>query len=217
MTTHALPSGRELADRVGTAIDATGWSPRRGDRTRRLKQRVWELGFDLASECGVALYPFAGKLGHDLADDARGRLEARSAHFWPYPEEHSTLTEWAYDVAWATFGGEYTAYSDDRDTAERVPSFERLVLALESELAPRRWDVLTDLNKLLCARADLRVMVWDRDALEDGFELVEPRLRAAAGADEGWWLLSGWGKGGFEHRVYPDAAPQGVSATAGTQ
>ena len=38
-------------------------------------------------------------------------------------------------------------------------SFERPVLALESELAPRRWDVLTDFNKLLCARADLRVMV----------------------------------------------------------
>lgn len=94
-------------------------------------------------------------------------------------------------------------------TAERVPSFERLVLALESELNPRwpRWHVLTDFHKLLCARADLRVMVWDRDALEDGFELVEPRLRAAAGADEGWWLLSAWGKGGFEHRVHPDAAP----------
>ena len=216
MATHALPSARELADRVRTAIDATEWSPRRRDRTRQLKQRVWKLGFDLASECGVVLYPFAG-LGLDLADYARGRLEERSAHFWPKRQEHSTLTEWAYDVAWVKLSGEYTAYSDDRDTAERVPSFERLVLALESELTPRRWDVLTDLNKLLCARADLRVMVWDRDALEDGFELVEPRLRDAVGADEGWWLLSGWGKGGFEHRVYPDAAPQGVSATAGNQ
>ncbi len=203
--THALPSARELADRVTTALDATEWSPRRRDRTRHLKQRVWELGFDLASECGVTLYPFAG-LGNDLADYAGGRLEQRSAHFYPHPEEHSTVKEWAYDVAWATFGGEYTAYSDDRHTAERVPPFERLVLALESELAPSRWDVLTDLNKLLCARADLRVMVWDRDALEDGFELVEPRLRDAVGGDEGSWLLSGWGKGGFEHRVYPGAA-----------
>ena len=102
MATHALPSARELADRVRTAIDATEWSPGRRDRTRRLKQRVWELGFGLASECGVALYPFAG-LGPDLADYARGRLDERSAHFWPYPEEHSTRKEWAYDVAWATF------------------------------------------------------------------------------------------------------------------
>ncbi len=156
---HALPSARELADRVTTALDATEWSPRRRDRTRHLKQRVWELGFDVASECGVALYPFAG-LGNDLADYAGGRLEQRSAHFYPHPQEHSTVKEWAYDVAWATFGGEYTAYSDDRHTAEQVPFFDRLVLALESELEPRRWDVLTDLNKLLCARADLRVMVW---------------------------------------------------------
>ena len=207
METHTLLPANELAARVRTAMDATEWSPRRGDRTRRLKEGVWKLGFDLASECGVALYPFAGKLGADLAGYARGRLAERSAHFWPYPEEHSTLKEWAYDVAWATFGGEYTAFANDRDTAGRVPPFQRLVLALESELAPRRWDVLTDLNKLLCARADLRVMVWDRDALGDGFELVEPRLRTAAGADAGWWLLSGWGKGGFEHRVYPGATP----------
>ena len=123
------------------------------------------------------------------------------------PEEHSTLNEWAYNAAWATFVGEYMAYSDDRQTAERVPSFERLVLALESGLAPRRWDVLTDFHKLLCARADLRVMVWGRDELECAFGLVEPRLRDAAGAEEGWWLLSGWGKGGFEHRVYPNGAP----------
>ncbi len=42
---------------------------------------MWELGFDLASECGVALYPFAGKLGPDLFGYGRGRLEERSAHF----------------------------------------------------------------------------------------------------------------------------------------
>ncbi|MCY4640063.1 MAG: hypothetical protein OXC94_06955 [Chloroflexi bacterium] len=74
-----------------------------------------------------------------------------------------------------------------------MPPFERLVLALDSELVPRRRDVLTDFNKLLCARADLRVMVWDRDPLEDGFELLEPRLRETVGAGEGWWLLSAWG------------------------
>ena len=122
MATDALPSARELADRVRTAMDATEWSPRQGDRTRRLKQRVWELGFDIASEYGVPLYPFAG-LGPRLDDHARGRLEARSAHFWPYPEEQSTLKEWAYDVAWAKFGAEYQAHSDDRHTPERVPSF----------------------------------------------------------------------------------------------
>ena len=49
-------------------------------------------------------------------------------------------------------------------------------------------------------------MVWDSDAIEDGFELLEPRLREAVGVDEGWWLLSGWGNDGFEHRVYPGCA-----------
>ncbi len=208
MEMHALPSASELSDRVRAAIDATEWFPRPRDRTRQLKQRVWQLGFDLASEYGVALYPFAA-VGPDLADYARGRLEERLAHFWPYPEEQSTLKEWVYDVAWATFGGEYAAYSDDRHTAERAPVFERLVLALESELNPNwpRWHVLTDFNKLLCARADLRVMVWDGDALDDGFELLEPRLPEAVGADEGWWLLSAWRSNGFEHRVYPRATP----------
>ena len=204
MTTGALPSTDELMDRVMTAMEEIVWSRERGERTRNLKQRVWTLGFELARECGAALYPFAG-LGSDLADSARGYLEERFAHFWPFPEEQSTLKEWAYDVAWVKFDGEYAASSDDRHTAERVPSFERLVLALESELNPRwpRWHVLTDFNKLLCARADLRVMVWDIDALGSGFELMESRLREAAGSNEGWWLLSGWGKGGFEHRPIP--------------
>ena len=206
METHQLPSTRELAERVTSAMNATEWSPRLGDRTRKLKQRVWKLGFDIASECGAALYPFAG-LGSDLAEYARARLDERSAHFWPKHQEHSTLKEWAYDVSWAKFGGEYTDYSDDRHTGERVPYFERLVLALESELTPRRWDVLTDFHKLLSARADLRVMVWDGDAIDDGFELLEPRLLEAVGADEGRWLLSAWRSNGFEHRVYPRTTP----------
>ncbi|MCY4638933.1 MAG: hypothetical protein OXC94_01140 [Chloroflexi bacterium] len=86
MAAHALPSGRELADRVRSALDATEWSSKGGDRTRRLKQSVWELGFDVASECGMALYPFAG-LGNDLAGYARGLLEQRSAYFYPHLQE----------------------------------------------------------------------------------------------------------------------------------
>ena len=46
--------------------------------------------------------------------------------------------------------------------------------------------------------------MWPRDKAEDGFDLLEPRLRAAAGWDEGWWLLSGWAGDGFRHRVYSD-------------
>ncbi len=66
-------------------------------------------------------------------------------------------------------------------------------------------------------------MVWDRDALEDGFELLEPRLRDAFGGDDGWWLLIGWGRGGFEHRSRagastggaPSGAPSSVCMEAG--
>lgn len=54
------------------------------------------------------------------------------------------------------------------------------------------------------------------DALADGFDLVEARLREAAGADEGWWLLSGWGRDGFEHRVHPGATPTARASVART-
>ncbi len=70
----------------------------------------------------------------------------------------------------------------DRNEADHVLCSRRVALALESELTLRRWDVLTEFNTLLYARVDPRPMLWDSDALEDGFELMGPRPREAAGA-----------------------------------
>ena len=208
MTPQPLPDTPTLIERVkGAMRDAHAeWRGGR-KRTAALKWQVWKLGFVL----GVPdLYPMA-RLGKDAAGYAEKALAAREAHFWPHPEEHSPLKEWLYDVAWAEFDGEYHYYTDDRDTAWQVPNFKRLVLALESELADGpggrewpMWHVLTDFHKLLAARAELRVLVWPRDKFSDGFALLEPRLRKADGWKQGWWLLSGWGKDGFEHRVYHD-------------
>ena len=191
--------------------------------------QAWRLGFAIASESGVALYPtrkleWRGRYNREDAErserDAGRWLGERGARFWGRAgdnkfHEHSTLKEWLYDVAWVEFDREYGFDGEGRAVEDfsghGVPAFRRLVLALESELAngpggPKwpMWHVLTDFHKLLAARAGLRVLVWPLDKVEDGFDLLEPRLRAADGWDEGWWMLSGWAADGFRHRVYGD-------------
>ena len=218
MTPQPLPDTPTLIERVkGAMRDAHAeWKAAEergesglGDKaTQALVRRVWELGFD-----HPCVYPRATASWSGAKKFARERLREREgAHFWSRDRdrEHSTLKEWLYDVAWVEFGGEYAFLKKDRHTADHVPNFKRLVLALESELNSRwpRWHVLTDFNKLLAARAELRVMVWNHRprAFPDGFALLEPRLRKANGANEGWWLLSPWSDddGFSEHRVYHD-------------
>ena len=218
MTPRALPPAPDLVERLKTAMAAAHEDWRAGgNQTRILKRQVWNLGFDL----GVPnLYPVAGQLGKDAEAYAESALEARGARFWGRAgdnkfHEHSQLKEWLYDVSWVEFDREYGFDGEGRrvdDHSERaIPAFGRLVLALESELANGpggrewpMWHVLYDFHKLLAARAELRVLVWPLDKVEDGFELLEPRLSAADGWDEGWWLLSGWAADGFRHRVYRD-------------
>ena len=189
-----LPATLELVKRVKSAMDEAHleWenaSPRSaGLGTRALKRRIWEIGFEFPR-----VYPTAHGLGRGAAADARSNLEARPAKYWPPPEEHSTLKEFQYDVAWVEFRAEY------KDN--QVSPFKRLVLALESELH-NEWEVLLDFHKLLCARAELRVMVWDADRVPDAQRTLEHRLGRAEGAEDGYWLLSGWNTGGFEHAIY---------------
>ncbi len=215
MSASTLPDAPELIERIKRAMDAAHAEWQAGTkRSDAIKSHVWKLGFDLADECRVPLYPFASsvKATRDEAGEyARDRLERRRGHFWPYPEEHSVLKEFHYDVTWVEFSGEYTGFGadrHDRNTPKHFPAFRRLVLALESELSGGpasgwpRWQVLFDFNKLLCARADLRVMVWPKDKIEEGVTLLESRLQSAAGWDAGSWLLSGWGNDGFEHVAY---------------
>lgn len=206
MTGSTLPETPVLIERIKCALGLAhaDWETN-GKATRALKYRLWMLGFDLADECGVPLYPFANGLSDQADEDhARRRLEERGAHFWGRAngraEEHSVLREFTYDVAWAEFDSEYKG-----DAV--VPSFRRLVLALESELQ-NEWEVLFDYHKLLSARADLRVMVWDLNRLDDGFDLLDTRLRQADGWDDGYWLLSGWSRGGFEHVEYHNGERQ---------
>ena len=217
MTPQPLPGTPTLIGRVMDAMDAAHeeWKSR-GSATTTLKTHIWRLGFEIARECGAALYPYAGSLGQERDCYAQVSLQERGAYFWgrdkrDSAEEHSTIREFQYDVAWAEFDDEYPCYADDRDTAWQVPNFKRLVLALETELnPPYRWNVLYDFHKLLAARAELRVMVWNHRprAFPDGFDMLVPRL-CANGANEGWWLLSPWSDDGFrEHRVYHNGKRQ---------
>ena len=221
MTVTVLPPTPELIERLKSAMGEAHEEWQAGvKQTDALKSQLWKLGFELADECGGHLYPFASSVKatrSDAGDYAQKRLERRGAYFWRYPEEHSVLKEFNYDVTWAEFGGEYTDFGDDlndRLTPEHFPPFKRLVLALESELSGGpaaswpRWQVLFDFNKLLCARAELRAMVWPRDKIEEGVGLLESRLREADGWIDGYWLLSGWGRDGFEHVVYDNGERQ---------
>ena len=191
----ALPTTPELIEHIKSALDKAhndweGAMPRSASAgTRALKRRVWEMGFDYEG-----VYPTAHGLGADAEDIAAERLLARRASFWGVGTEHSTLREFQYDVAWV----EYDAEFDDRE----VPQFKRLVLALETEFGGER-EVLLDFHKLLCARAELRVMVWWQYNFPDGYDALAPRLREARNWAEGHWLLSAWDDDdGFTHRAY---------------
>ena len=185
--------------------------------TRMLTRRVWELGFDLDVP---HLYPMVSASSWDGAEEyARTRLEQRGSLLWPtqHEKEHSPLTEFQYDVAWACFDRDYdkSDFITYHEGSCVAPHFQRLVLALESELAngPKGPTgipglVLYDFNKLLCARADIRVMVWPSDKIDEGVGLLESRLLQAEGWNEGSWLLSGWGRDGFEHVEYHNGQRQ---------
>ena len=184
----------ELTERIKSAMHEAHneWEravPRRaGVGTQALSRRIWEMGFDYEG-----VYPTGHGLGADAEDVANKRLSNRGASFSEATAGHSPLGEFQYDVAWLEFAGEY------KD--EQMPSFRRLVLALESEFGDER-AVLFDFHKLLCARAELRVMVWYPKELPDDYKELVPRLRAAGDWAAGHWLLSAWSDDGFTHEEY---------------
>jgi hypothetical protein len=166
------------------------WRTTRGDPTSILKRCVWDIGFEFRH-----VYPSAHGLDATADDFARNALGQRGARFWGSGEEHSPVKEFQYDVAWVEYADEYRG--------DEVPQFKRLVLALESEFS-REWEVVLDFHKLLCARADLRVMVWYPTKFASGHQKLQRRIRDAGEWGEGQWLLSAWGDGGFTHRCYPE-------------
>ena len=190
-----LPTTPELIERLTAAMDgahrewAAAASPSATIGTRALKRHIWEIAFDYPR-----VYATANELGDGAEAFVAKKLAARSASVTAANVRHSPLGEFQYDVAWVELDDEYRSEAVS-------PTFRRLVLALESEFGPER-AVLFDYHKLLCARADLRVMVWDADRFRNGRPILEDRLGQAEGADDGYWLLSGWGADGFRHACY---------------
>ncbi len=207
MTATVLPDTAVLIERIQRAMEDAHaeWD---GDRaakgrgsqevaTRAVVRRVWEMGFDYPH-----VYPRANGLGEGAQEEAELRLSRRGSSHWTWDPgtEHSALKEFQFDVSWTAYAGEYKG-------EDEVPAFDQLLLALESEFAGE-WGVLYDFDKLLCSRADLRVMVWGESYGQAGLTELPHRLAAANGGDEGWWLLSYWDPGGFEHRVYHNGQRQ---------
>ncbi len=158
------------------------------------------MGFEFAR-----MYPRANGLGDQAQETAECRLGMRHGSCWtwdPRKRDHSALKEYSFDVSWVEYGDEYRGSTlGDLE----IPDFKRLFLAFETELGNRA-AVLYDFDKLLCARAELRILLWDssrstRNYLHSHEKLIE-RLRGADGGREGYWLLSGWDSDCLEHRVY---------------
>lgn len=221
-----LPKTSEVIGLVKSAMDKAHEECQAGVKpTDALKSQVWKLGFDFEHVYPARSFYRRGDQAKKEATEAEAyagkRLKERGAQYWGRTtgngaEEHSTIKEFNYDVTWTKYDGDYTRFdlNDDVRTPQHVPSFNRLLLALECELSGGpaahrpRWQVLFDFNKLLCSRADLRVMVWPKDEIEEGVGLLDSRLRQADGWDDGYWLISGWGRDGFEHVEYHNGERQ---------
>ena len=198
MSASALPDIPVLIERIKRAMVGAheDWESDRATRgrgsakiaTRALKRRVWEMGFDY-----MYVYPKANELGDGADDFAKTRLSARGVEASIASHVGFTKSEFQYDVSWLE-------YHEEHDSADTLPRFRKAVLALECEFMGER-HVLYDFDKLLCARADLRVMVWGSQ-FEDGFDELPQHLQSALGSNEGWWLLTSWGTESPKHRVY---------------
>lgn len=203
MTAKELPGCvSELIPPIQSAIETTWaeWDSERkreggrdGSPTSALKFRLWEMGFDYR-----LVYPKANQLGNGAQDTAARRLAERGVPIEGGLHAKFTMSEFLYDVAWMEY---QTELAEERT----FPPFKRTVLALESELGHER-AVLYDFDKLLAARAELRVMVWQsrqsKSKYPQGMDELPSRLEAAGEAGQGWWLLSAWGDYAPEHRVY---------------
>ena len=206
MTATDVPSVPELIGRIQEmlceAVRSRGVSERNSGLviTPALKRPIWEMGFEFKR-----VYPRANGLGDQAPQTAEHWLGKRNGSRWtwdPRKRDHSTLKEYSFDVSWIEYGAEYQG-SKPRDF--EIPAFKRLYLAFETELGDRT-AVLYDFDKLLCARAEIRALLWDsrnkKSKYPQGREELSARLRTAAGGREGYWLLSGWGDDCLEHRVY---------------
>ena len=207
MTVLAVPDPVELIPLIQDALCEAVRQPdvRKRDSGRvitpAVKRPLWKMGFKYAG-----VYPRASGLGDGAQSKAQAGLNERAVGEWiwdPRKRDHSALREYSFDVSWIEYDDEYRG-KGARDF--EIPAYKRLILAFETELGGRA-AVLYDFDKLLAARAKLRVLFWDsrdkKSKYRDGHEELAKRLRDADGGREGWWLLSGWGdEDCLEHRVY---------------
>jgi hypothetical protein len=101
-------------------------------------------------------------------------------------------SEWLFDMVWfASIDG----YID------------HVYLVLESEFEPRIYNIVEDFNKLLVARADIRVMIFARGKtyqVEETIKDIEKRIKSFSQTIPGdTYFLYGlsWQDGGFHGRI----------------
>lgn len=170
-----------LVDKVKSALREIDWSTKTqttfkpGEWTPDIKASIGQVGF------GEGYSVWASGLVE--RDEGTARLVNQ---------------EWLFDMTWLAYEG-------------RGPErkFKSLALALESELStktgPDKWaDVVDDFEKLVIARACLKVMVFQRDCLKDTikrFEILRSKAKDFNRADtDTEYLLAAivWSENRFE-------------------
>jgi len=101
-------------------------------------------------------------------------------------------SEWLFDMLWFASNDGY---------------IDHVYLVLESEFEPRIYNIIEDFNKLLVARADIRIMIFSRrktDQVEETFMDIEERIKLFSQTMPGdKYFLYGlsWQDGGFHERI----------------
>ncbi len=101
-------------------------------------------------------------------------------------------SEWLFDMVWF---------------ASKDGYIDHVYLVLESEFEPRIYNLIEDFNKLLVARADIRIMIFTRRKtyqVEETFSDIEKRIKSFSQTKPGdTYFLYGlsWQDGGFHERI----------------
>jgi len=175
-----------LADKIKSALCDIDWSTKTqspfksGEWTPDIKASIAQVGFDQGYSVWAS--------GIAERDEGAARLVNQ---------------EWLFDMSWLAYEG-------------RGPErkFSSLVLALESELStkaePKKWaEVVDDFEKLIIARAQLKVLVFQRDDLKDTlrrFEVLRTKVKEFAHPDtDTEYLLAAivWSEKRFEFLHFP--------------
>jgi hypothetical protein len=101
-------------------------------------------------------------------------------------------SEWLFDMVWF---------------ASKNGHIDHVYLVLESEFEPRIYNIIEDFNKLLVARAEVRVMIFARRKtyqVEETFRDIEERIKSFSQTMRGdTYFLYGlsWSDGAFHEQI----------------